>query len=102
MCPRIHLFILPYFKSPTDPKYRLTVTRAGKGSGTTTSDPAGISCPGDCRESYWKNEVVTLTATPAANSTFNGWSGACTGTDTTCAVTMTTAKSVKATFVPVH
>ncbi len=39
---------------------------------------------------------MTLTAAPAANSTFAGWS-ACTGTGT-CTVTMNAAKSVTATF----
>src|SRR4030095_5918505 len=40
---------------------------------------------------------VTLTATPAAGSTFAGWSGACSGTGS-CTVTMSAARSVTATF----
>jgi hypothetical protein len=75
------------------------VTKAGTGTGTITSDPTGVSCPGDCREPYWKNEVVTLTATPADSSMFNGWSEGCTGTQSTCLVTMKAAKTVKAKFV---
>ena len=38
-----------------------------------------------------------MTASPAAGSTFAGWSGACSGTGT-CAVSMTAARSVTATF----
>jgi uncharacterized repeat protein (TIGR01451 family) len=79
------------------PNPLLTVIRAGDGGGTVTSTPAGINCGQDCSESYDVDTVVTLTATPDANSTFSGWSGACTGT-TTCQVTMTGNKEVTATF----
>ncbi|HLC15311.1 MAG TPA: hypothetical protein VJL89_03685 [Thermodesulfovibrionia bacterium] len=57
-------------------KYNLTVTKAGTGSGTVTSNPAGISCGTDCTEAYNSATVVTLTATPLAGSVFAGWSGA--------------------------
>ena len=83
-----------------DPKYTVTVTKAGTGTGTVTSSPGGITCPGDCSEPYWKNDIVVLTAAPAAGSTFKGWSGACTGLQSTCTLTMTAAKSVTATFIP--
>ena len=42
--------------------FPLTVTRAGAGTGTVTSAPAGISCGADCTESYAQNTAVTLTA----------------------------------------
>jgi hypothetical protein len=77
--------------------YTLTVTKAGTGSGTVTSSPAGISCGADCSETYNSGTVVTLSQTAAAGSTFAGWSGACTGTGS-CQVTMSAAKSVTATF----
>jgi immune inhibitor A len=77
--------------------YLLTVSTAG--SGTVTSVPAGISCGSDCSESYTYNTGVTLTATPAAGSVFSGWSGACGGTGQ-CVLSMTSARSVTATFVP--
>ncbi|HEY2988191.1 MAG TPA: hypothetical protein VGL11_10740 [Candidatus Binatia bacterium] len=75
----------------------LTLAKAGTGSGTVTSAPAGINCGSTCSFSYTSGASVTLTATPAAGSTFSGWSGACTGTGT-CSVTMNAAKSVTATF----
>jgi hypothetical protein len=75
----------------------LTVTKAGTGSGTVTSSPAGISCGATCSASFASNIVVALTASPAAGSTFAGWSGACSGTGG-CSVTMTTATAVTATF----
>jgi hypothetical protein len=55
--------------------FTLTTSRAGSGSGTITSSPAGINCSSDCTENYPKGTVVTLTATPASGSIFTGWSG---------------------------
>ena len=77
------------------PRYALTATLSG--SGSVTSSPAGIDCGGDCSESYVSGTAVTLTATPASGHVFGGWSGACSGTSS-CQVTMSSAKSVTATF----
>ena len=77
--------------------YTLTVSKAGAGSGTVTSNPAGISCGADCSKSYASDTVVTLTATPASGATFAGWSGACSGAGA-CQVTMSQAQTVTATF----
>jgi pimeloyl-ACP methyl ester carboxylesterase len=78
--------------------FNLTVSIDGPGAGTVTSSPAGIVCGIDCSESYPENTVVSLTASPAAGSSFTGWSSACSGTDS-CTVTMDAVKSVTATFV---
>ncbi len=75
--------------------YTLSVTRSGTGGGTVSG--AGIDCGSTCSASYASGTTVTLTATPAAGSTFGGWSGACTGTGS-CVVTMTAARSVTAAF----
>ena len=77
--------------------YTLSLNKAGTGSGLVSSSPAGISCGADCSEVYTAGTVVTLTAAPDANSTFGGWSGACTGNGA-CTVTMNASKSVEATF----
>jgi hypothetical protein len=77
------------------PKYSLTVKRSG--SGTVTSAPSGIDCGSDCTEAYSSGTAVTLTATPATNRKFSGWSGACTGI-LSCTMTMSANKSVTATF----
>ena len=77
--------------------YTLTVAKSGTGSGTVTSTPAGINCGATCSASYTGGASVSLTATPAAGSSFAGWSGACLGTGT-CTVTMNSAMSVAATF----
>ncbi len=80
----------------------LSVTKAGTGSGTVTSggtpSGGGINCGSLCSASYVTGTTVTLTATVASGSTFAGWSGACSGTATTCTVSMTAARSVTATF----
>jgi len=51
-----------------------------------------------CSADYLLGTTVTLTASPAAGSTFTGWSaGGCAGAGQ-CAVTIDSAKSVTATF----
>ncbi|MDQ3781806.1 MAG: InlB B-repeat-containing protein, partial [Actinomycetota bacterium] len=75
----------------------LTVTKTGTGSGTVTSNPAGVNCGTDCSQTYVSGTEVTLTAVAAAGSTFTGWSGACAGTGS-CVVTMDAARAVIATF----
>ena len=85
---------------PPSPSYTLTITKSGTGAGTIVSSPAGISCGSDCSESVTAGTAVTLTATPAAGSTFSGWSGGgCSGTGT-CRVTVNAATTVTATFTP--
>ena len=80
--------------------YALTVNKPGTGNGAVTSADGGINCGTDCTESYGANTRVTLTATPAVDGIFTGWSGACTGKNTTCNVTMNSYKEVSATFIP--
>jgi hypothetical protein len=67
------------------------------GSGTVTSNPAGINCPSTCSAGFSLGANVTLTATATSGWVFSGWSGACSGTGG-CTVTMNTAQSVTATF----
>ncbi len=78
--------------------YALTVTDAGSGSGTVTSNPSGINCGSTCSASFTSGTSVTLTEAPGGSSTFAGWSGDCSGSATTCTVTMSAAKNVTATF----
>ncbi|MEY2568760.1 MAG: hypothetical protein QOE35_3289 [Actinomycetota bacterium] len=80
---------------PASGPYLLTVAKKGKGS--VSSSPAGITCGSVCSKSYAGGTSVTLTATPRSART-PVWSGACTGSATTCTVTMTAARSVKVTF----
>jgi len=79
----------------------LTVARAGAGSGTVTSNPAGVSCGPTCAASFDSGSTVTLTATPAAGSYFAAWSGDCQGAAASCPVTMSAPRTVTATFAPI-
>jgi|GEM_PF-2268334 len=65
-----------------------------------TSTPGGIFCGTDCSEDYAFNTVVTLNANFNSNTNFVGWGGACSGTLTTCQVTMDQAQTVTAEFAP--
>jgi carboxypeptidase T len=79
------------------PIFFLTVDKTGTGSGSVTSNPAGISCGSYCSTAFNDTSIV-LTASPATGSTFTGWSGAgCSGTGT-CTVTMESDISVTAEF----
>jgi uncharacterized repeat protein (TIGR02543 family) len=78
--------------------FSMFVVPAGNGTGTVTSNPAGINCGSDCDQTFTANETVVLTATPATGSSFGGWSGGvCTGTGT-CTVSITGPKTATATF----
>jgi List-Bact-rpt repeat protein/PASTA domain-containing protein len=75
----------------------LTVSKAGFGTGTVSSNPPGISCGQTCHRNFLYGTIVTLSATPAAGSLFSGWSGACSGVGS-CVVTMSQARAATAKF----
>ncbi|MBI4059644.1 lamin tail domain-containing protein, partial [Candidatus Giovannonibacteria bacterium] len=79
-------------------KYNVGVSLNGDGFGTVKSSPAGIVCGLDCSEDYVSGSVLVLSASPSENSSFLGWSGACSGTTADCALTVTSSISVVATF----
>ncbi|MBB1089707.1 hypothetical protein HUU61_00240 [Rhodopseudomonas palustris] len=79
-------------------KNQLNVSIEPVGSGTVTSNLEGINCGGDCAENYDASKSIELTATPAAGATFIKWSGACTGNQPTCTVSMDQPRSVTAEF----
>lgn len=80
----------------------LTILKVGGGVGTVASFPEGISCGEQCRAEFTLNTDVTLTATPSSNSTFNGWSGDCTGSGNSMTVTMDSAKDCVAYFQSIY
>lgn len=83
--------------------YTLAVSLDGTGTGTITSDVAGIDCGTTCASDFSYGTLVTLTAVPDAGNVFAGWSGpdavaAGCGTASTCAVTVDQARMVTVTF----
>jgi hypothetical protein len=76
----------------------LQVARAGTGTGTVTSAPAGIACGADCSEVYAHGTTVVLTATPSPPNYFSGFTGCPSPSGFTCSVTMTASRDVTATF----
>lgn len=79
-------------------QHTLTVSKEGTGTGMVTSAPAGISCGGDCSESFDEGSSVTLTAQPDGTSIFVGWGGDCTGTTNPTMVIVDKAKTCTASF----
>ena len=76
----------------------LSVNLAGAGKGTVRSSPPGIDCGSECVMSAQLGTGVVLTAAPATGDSFEGWSGACEGSGTTCALALDRDLSVTATF----
>ena len=83
--------------TPPPGTFQLSVAVSGTGTGSISSNPAGINCGQTCAANYDSGVVVQLTAVPDANSTFAGWGGACSGSGA-CQVTLSAAQSVTATF----
>ena len=82
------------------PPPQVSLSVAVAGNGTVTSTPSGIDCPsGACSGDFDSGTSVTLTASPANGSNFSQWSGACSGTSSTCTVNLDSAQSATATFV---
>src|SRR5438477_3146825 len=80
--------------TPPPAQVHLTVTVAG--TGTVTSTPAGINCPGTCSASFASGTSVSLSASAGSGFTFSGFTGACSGSS--CALVLSSDQSVSATF----
>jgi len=78
----------------------LTLYKVGLGDGTITSSPAGLTCGphATCTGNFQLGATVTLTATPAAGSSFAGWSANCTSSGTSCTIIMGNNDTVGAIF----
>jgi hypothetical protein len=80
------------------PRAILSVAKAGSGSGTVTSAPAGIDCGASCATDFLAGSTVTLTGTPAMGSVLRElMGGGCSGAEP-CPVSLTAPTTVTATF----
>jgi hypothetical protein len=78
-------------------EFALSVVKQGTGAGTVTSNDGSIHCDPTCSANVPAGTNITLTPMPASGSTFIGWGGACSGSET-CTVTMNMAQTVFANF----
>lgn len=74
----------------------LSVVTTGKGNVSDAS--RAISCGNACATFAANGSVMTLTANPSSGNVFAGWSGACSGSQSTCTATINGVTSVNATF----
>ena len=79
-----------------------TITVVKVGNGNVNGDGGKINCGGTCTAQVAAGAQVSLTANPGSGSVFTGWSGACTGTDAACSLTVNGALSTTATFVQTY
>jgi hypothetical protein len=98
------------FNSDTTLLLTIDATSGSTGTGTVSSNPAGITCQtgstANCSYSFTNGTSVVLTATPGENSIFQGWSvpGSTTcqegGTQTTCTLSLSESQiNVTAMFI---
>jgi hypothetical protein len=90
----------------TVPSHVVSITSAGSGSGNVTSNPAKLQCVitsgaiGDgCSTDFSSGAAVTFTADPTGGSTFDGWTGACSGAQPACAIVVNADTRATARFV---
>ena len=69
---------------------------------TTSAEGNGRISPLPGTYSYLSGESVTVTATPDVGHEITSWGGACSGTASTCVLTMDAAKTASVTFEPLE
>jgi hypothetical protein len=78
----------------------LAINFSGNGSGSI--NVSGVdTCSANCALRVSAPRQLTLTASPEANSAFTGWTGACSGTQSTCTVIYEADMTVGAAFTRV-
>jgi hypothetical protein len=75
---------------------KLTITVTG--TGNVISYPSGINCGTDCKEIYKKDSPVELFAVPTSSTSFEEWTGDCTGNENKHSITMDNDKACTAVF----
>lgn len=82
------------------PQYTVTLSLLDGSSPASVNGSMNCTIGTTCQPAQFNlGTTVTLTAVSDPTTLFTGWSGACTGTATTCSFYVDAAKSVTATFV---
>ena len=76
----------------------LTLSITGEGLVYAITSDQQTACSSNCSLRFARGTVVTVSASPASTWTFNGWSGACSGS-AGCAVALSSDTAVTATFI---
>jgi hypothetical protein len=85
--------------TPTGNTATLTLVVTGKGTVSAAGGACASSGPArTCKQDYDAGSSVELTAAPTAGARFLRWGGSCSGTTTTCSITLSAASTVQATF----
>lgn len=84
-------------KPPVVHGVRVAVDPSFAGSVSATGG-AGLSCPGDCFESFRAGSAVTLRALPKPGFVFAGWEGGGCGADPACPLTVNEETRLTAAF----
>jgi hypothetical protein len=77
------------------PQRQLTIVFLGSGGGSVSAN--GMPCASGCTLAFTPGAEVALTPTAAGNSSFGGWSGACSGTGA-CMLLLDHDQTVNVTF----
>jgi len=78
-----------------------TLAASYVGSGTITSNPAGLDCGSTCAGAFTAGATIRLIAVPASSQSYvSSWTGCTSFSGATCDVTMDSNKSVQAIFSP--
>lgn len=84
------------------PQAQLSLTISGAGAGTVGSPDGAVGCSASCTTMVAANSLVTLSVMASAGSQFDGWTGVCSGTASTCSFSIATNTSVGASFSKVQ
>jgi|GEM_PF-3277573 len=77
---------------------KLTVSIRSVKKGTGAVSGLNLTCPGECKKNYQKDELISLLATAGSDSVFTGWIGCPLPSENTCSIIMDKAYKVKAVF----
>jgi len=84
--------------TPAGPQPILTISFAGKGTGTVTGSGISCSTPSSCSNQFTTGTTVVLTASATGTSSFGGWSGCNSSNGANCTVFLQINTTVTATF----